>query len=91
MCLLNYLTGTAKLTIWKTRKNQGLQHKSINVDVMFLKLVAGRLKIEFAYYSLVNNEMVSVICGALMMLCVGYDGNLVFGILMCFFFFHIYK
>jgi len=68
MCLLNYLTGTVKLVIWKTRKIQGLQLNSINVEVMFMKLVAGRLKIEFAYYSLVNNQ--KGFSGVLMMLCV---------------------
>ncbi len=37
---------------------------SINAELMFMKLVAGRLKIEFAYYSLVNNEMAfnDVVC-----------------------------
>jgi len=59
-------------------QNQGLQLNSINVEVMFKKLVAGRLKIEFAYYSLVNNErgFIDLWC-VNDALCVVYDGNLV--------------
>lgn len=56
-CLLNYLLGTAKLSIWKMRKNKGEQLGTTEVEMMFRKLVGGRLKIEFAYYKLVNNEM----------------------------------
>lgn len=78
MCLLNYLIGTAKLAIWKTRKNQGLQLNSTNVEVMFKKLVAGRLKIEFVYYSLVNNETgFSDLWCVNEVLCVVSDGHLV--------------
>ncbi len=56
ICLINYLLGTAKLAIWKTRKNKGNQLETIDVDVMFRKLVGGRIKIELAYYKLVNNQ-----------------------------------
>ncbi len=77
MCLLNYLLGTAKLAIWKTRKNQGLQFNSINAELMFMKLVAGRLKIEFAYYSLVNNEMAFNDMWCVNdVLCMVHDGHL---------------
>ncbi len=49
MCLLNYLIGTAKLAVWKTRKNKGLQLASIDPEEMLKWLIVGRLKIEFAY------------------------------------------
>lgn len=52
---MNYLIGTAKLAIWKTRKNKGLQLATIDPEMMFRRLVEGRLKIEFAYYRLTNN------------------------------------
>lgn len=55
MVLLNYLIGTAKLAIWKTRKNKGLQLSTIDPEMMFRHLVQGRLKLEFAYYKLTNN------------------------------------
>lgn len=45
ICLLNYLIGTAKLAIWKTRKNKGLQLATIDPEMMFRRLVEGRLKI----------------------------------------------
>lgn len=55
MCLLNYLIGTAKLAVWKTWKNKGLQLATMDPEEMFKRLIAGRLKIEFAYYKLTNN------------------------------------
>lgn len=55
VCLLNYLLGTAKLAIWKTRKNKGMGLMATDPEVMFLYLVTARIKIEFAYYNLTNN------------------------------------
>jgi len=55
VCLLNYIIGTAKLAVWKTRKNKGLQLASTDPEVMFRKLVEGRLKVEYAYYDIVND------------------------------------
>jgi len=54
--LLNCLIGTAKLAIWKTRKNEGLNLLSTDAELMFKNLVAGRLNIEFVYYNLIKNE-----------------------------------
>ena len=53
--LLNYLSGVAKLSIWKTRKNciQGLG--SVDPLLMMRGLLAARLKLEFAYYKLTDN------------------------------------
>ncbi|KAK3575560.1 hypothetical protein QTP86_029564, partial [Hemibagrus guttatus] len=33
LCLLNYLTGTAKLAVWRTRKNKGLQTGTVDPEV----------------------------------------------------------
>jgi len=55
MCLLNYIIGTAKLAVWKTRKNKGLNLATIDPEEMCKRLVAERLNIEFAYYRLTNN------------------------------------
>lgn len=43
MVLLNYLIGTAKLAVWKTRKNKGLQLETIDPEEMCKRLIAGRL------------------------------------------------
>ncbi len=77
ICLLNYLLGTAKLAIWKTRKNKGNQLETIDVDVMFRKLVGERIKIELAYYKLVNNECFFCDFGCFKdILCVVFEGQL---------------
>lgn len=55
MCLLNYLIGTAKLAVCKAQKNKGLQLANIDPEEMLKWLIAGRQKIEFAYYRLTNN------------------------------------
>lgn len=52
---MNYLLGTAKLAIWKTRKNKGMGLMATDPEVMFLYLVTARRKIEFAYNNLTNN------------------------------------
>ncbi len=44
-----------KLAIWKMRKNKGLEMASTDPKVMFMYLVAARIRTEFAYYSLTNN------------------------------------
>lgn len=80
VCLLNYLIGTAKLAIWKTRKNKGLELAATNSRVMCMSLVAARLRMEFTYYSLTNN--VSAFCEIWCInevLCVVHDDQLVLG------------
>ncbi len=54
LTLLNFLSGTAKLAIWKSRKNKLLGQVSLNVLNMFMGLVAARLRIEHVYYKLVK-------------------------------------
>ncbi len=78
MCLLNYLIGTAKLAIWKTRKNKGLQLATVDPEMMFQCLVKGRLKIEFAYYRLINNVVFFCdVWGVNEVLCIIHDDQLV--------------
>ncbi len=84
-CLLNDLLGTAKFAIWKTRKNKGNQLETIEVDVMFRKLVGGRNKIEFAYYKLVNNECFFCDFWCFKdILCVVFEGQLFFNVKLSF-------
>ena len=52
--LLNYVTGTAKLAIWKTRKNRAAGVGCVDPEVMLRYLMAGRIKVEHEYYRLVN-------------------------------------
>ncbi len=54
LVLIIFLSGTAKLVIWKTRKNKLLGQDAISVVPIFSGLVAARLKIEFAYYKMVD-------------------------------------
>ncbi len=81
MCLLNYLIGTAKLAVWKTRKNKGLQLASVDPEEMLKWLIVGRLKIEFAYYRLTNNlwGFYEVWC-VNEVLCMLQDNQLVFNL-----------
>ncbi|KAL7838883.1 hypothetical protein AOLI_G00272870 [Acnodon oligacanthus] len=46
--------GKAKLAIWKMRKNQMLGQGAVDVVAVFLGLVAARLRLEHAYYSLMG-------------------------------------
>ncbi len=78
LTLLNFLSGTAKLAIWKSRKNKLLGQVSLNVLNMFMGLVAARLRIEHAYYKLVKCvEAVIDVWGINYVLCtVNEDGDL---------------
>lgn len=57
MCLLNYLLGSAKLAIWKTRKNKLLGTGSVDAECVLKGLVAARIKVEFSYFKMVNNVL----------------------------------
>ena len=50
--LINFLSGTAALAIWKTRKNMMRGQGSENVVSMMAGLVAARLRVEFSYYKM---------------------------------------
>lgn len=53
--LLNYVIGTAKLSIWKTRKNKISGAGGIDPVIMLKGLISNRLKIEFTFYELVRD------------------------------------
>ncbi len=77
--LLNYLIGTAKLAMWKTRKNKELELSSVDAELMLKGMVKGRITMEFAYYKLINNvESFLGIWGINEVLCVIDDGVLFF-------------
>ncbi len=85
VCLLNYLIGTAKLAMWKTRKNKELELGSIDAEMMLKCMVKGRIKMEFSYYKLINNvESFLEIWGINEVLCVTDDGVLFFNFLLIF-------
>ncbi|TWW77693.1 Transposon TX1 uncharacterized 149 kDa protein ORF 2 [Takifugu flavidus] len=50
--LVNVLSGTAKLAIWKTRKNRVRGQGSEDVVAMMTGLLAARLRVEFNFYKL---------------------------------------
>ncbi len=76
--LLNYVLGTAKLSIWKTRKNKRLGIGGMDPVKMLKGLIANRLKIEFAYYVLVGDLITfrEMWCVGEMLCCI-YDEQLV--------------
>lgn len=54
-CILNYVSGLAKLCIWKTRKNNLLQAGFTDPERMLMGLMTACLNIEFAYRILIND------------------------------------
>ena len=50
--LMNFVSGTAKLAIWKTRKNRIRGQGSEDVVSMTTGLLAARLRVEFGFYEL---------------------------------------
>lgn len=54
-CLLNFVLGSAKMSIWKTRKNKMLGMGPINAEMVIKGMITARIKIEYTYYKLVND------------------------------------
>ena len=79
VCLVNFLLGRAKLSVWLTRKNQMRGAGSTQLVPMFRGLVEARLRVEFVYYRLMGDlggfQSVWGIGGAL---CRVDDNSLVF-------------
>ena len=78
LVLINFLLATAKLAIWKSRKNQ-MSGDGWTDPVLVLKaLVSVRLKIEHSFYTLTcNMEGFEDVWGVRQVLCsVGEDGSL---------------
>ena len=75
--LINYISGTAKMAIWLTRKNKREGAGSIDPVQVMEGLVAARLRVEFAYYKLVDNvEAFSLFWAQGDVLCVVQEGEL---------------
>lgn len=55
LSLINAIFATAKLAIWRTRKNQMLGQGWTDVVQSVKGLVAAQLKVEHAFYSVTNN------------------------------------
>ena len=53
--LLNVIFGTAKLAIWKTRRNQIRGDGAVDAMNMTRGLLAARLRVEFEFYKLTND------------------------------------
>uniref|UniRef100_A0A669D6D2 Reverse transcriptase domain-containing protein n=1 Tax=Oreochromis niloticus TaxID=8128 RepID=A0A669D6D2_ORENI len=79
LVLINFLFGTAKLAIWKTRKNQMLGQGWTDVVQSLKGLLASRLKVEHAFYSLTSSlDSFETMWGIGRVLCsVGADGTLI--------------
>ena len=69
-CLVNFLLGQAKMSIWLTRRNKTKGTGSVNVELMFRGLVATHIKIEYVYYKMMSDlEEFTSICGVEDVLC----------------------
>ena len=53
--LINFLSGSAKLAIWLTRKNLDQGVGSVQPLLVLQGLLKARLKIEHSYYKMVDN------------------------------------
>ena len=53
--LVNFLSGKAKLAIWRTRKNRILGRGPVDTVLMVGGLLAARLRLEYTYYNLVQD------------------------------------
>ena len=53
--LVNFVYGTVKLSVWKTRRNQIQGMGSVDPLLMAKGIISARLKIEHTYYSLVGD------------------------------------
>ena len=68
--LINFMSGLAKLAIWKTRKNRVRGAGSEDVVMMLTGLLAARLRVEFEFYRLTKKTEVFVnIWGVWNVLC----------------------
>ena len=52
--LINFISGQAKLAIWKTRKNRVRGVGTEDVMLMLTGMLAARLRVEFEFYKLIN-------------------------------------
>ena len=62
--LLNFVVGQAKLSIYKSRKNKIEKASGKGLIPMFKTLVKARVRVDFWFYSLMNNVDVLWLNGA---------------------------
>ena len=53
--LLNYISATAKLAIWLSRRKRAQEVGCVDPVLILYGLVKARLKVEHSYYSMVDN------------------------------------
>lgn len=58
--LINFISGLAKLAVWKTRKNRARGEGSEDVVLTLTGLLAARLRVEFEFYRLTQKTDISV-------------------------------
>ncbi len=85
LVLISFLFGTAKIAIWKTRKNQMLGQGWTDVVQNLKGLVVARLRVEHAFYTLTSNlDSFRALWGIKQVLCsLWEDGSLVLFNLLC--------
>ena len=75
--MINFISGTAKMAIWLTRKNKTEGAGSTNPVQVLEGLVAARLRVEFAFYKLTDNlETFSLFWAQKEVLCAVRDDEL---------------
>uniref|UniRef100_A0A3Q3ERM5 Reverse transcriptase domain-containing protein n=1 Tax=Labrus bergylta TaxID=56723 RepID=A0A3Q3ERM5_9LABR len=77
--LMNFLSGSAKLAIWLTRKNRAQGTGCVEPLLVLEGLLKARLKVEFAYYQMMDNvqDFNSVWAVEEALCSVGGDGELI--------------
>ncbi|KAF3844390.1 hypothetical protein F7725_007553 [Dissostichus mawsoni] len=69
LVLIHFLFANAKLAIWKSRKNQLAGVGWMDAVLCLRGLVAARLRVEHAYYTLINHLQGFWMCGLLGRVC----------------------
>ena len=77
--LLNFVVGQAKLSIYKSRKNQIDNGSGTNALHLFIALVKARVKVDFRFFSMMKDldEFISKWC-CVTAICDVFEGGLVF-------------
>ena len=77
--LLNYISATAKLSIWLSRRNRAQEVGCVDPLRIMYGLIKARLRVEYAYYKMVDNiECFRVMWALGGVLCtVGHDNELI--------------
>lgn len=54
---MNFLTGSAKLAIWLTRKNKGLSAGCVELVLVLKGVFGARLRVEYDFYRIMDNML----------------------------------